>query len=174
LGHSMGGKTAMHFCLKYPEKVKKLMIADVAPSSYSDKHNIVFKALLSVDLKAMTSREEAQEKLAELLDDKSTLFFLMKGLTRNENNQFTWRFNVSSLYKNYTLIADFPAHEISVQTPTLFLKGADSNYINSSNYTDILRLFPNHELDEISDADHWLHADNPEAFVTSVLNFLQN
>lgn len=173
LGHSMGGKTAMHFCLSYPEKVEKLMVADIAPSGYSDQHNSIFKALLSIDFTTIHSREEVQEKLALLIDDKSTLFFLMKGLTRAENNQFTWRYNVDSLYKNYTLVADFPPHENSVQTPTLFLKGANSNYINASNYSDILRLFPNHEIDEIPDADHWLHADNPEAFLAAITRFLQ-
>lgn len=173
LGHSMGGKTAMHFCLHHPEKAEKLIVADIAPSNYSDQHNAIFKALLSIDFSTISSREKVQEKLAHLIDDKSTLLFLMKGLTRAENNQFTWRFNVQSLYQNYALIADFPSHENNTQTPTLFIKGANSNYINSSNYSDILRLFPNHELEEISDAGHWLHAENPDAFLTALVRFLQ-
>jgi len=173
LGHSMGGKTAMHFCLNHPEKVAKLIVADIAPSGYSDQHNSIFNALLSIDLSTITSREEVQEKLMPLIKEKGTLLFLMKGLTRTDENQFAWRFNVDSLYKNYLLIADFPTHENGVQTPTLFLKGADSNYINSTNYSDILRLFPNHELEEIPDAGHWLHAENPTAFLSAVVRFLQ-
>ena len=34
LGHSMGGKTAMWFAADYPEKVEKLVIADIAPKDY--------------------------------------------------------------------------------------------------------------------------------------------
>ena len=31
LGHSMGGKTAMLFAMRYPELISKLIIADIAP-----------------------------------------------------------------------------------------------------------------------------------------------
>jgi esterase len=34
LGHSMGGKAAMWFAFDYPEKVEKLVIADIAPKDY--------------------------------------------------------------------------------------------------------------------------------------------
>ena len=33
IGHSMGGKTAMRFAQKHPEKVSKLVIVDVSPGT---------------------------------------------------------------------------------------------------------------------------------------------
>ena len=35
LGHSMGGKTAMGFALKNADRVKKLIVADIAPKYYA-------------------------------------------------------------------------------------------------------------------------------------------
>ena len=32
LGHSMGGKTAMAFALQYPDRLQKLIIADITPN----------------------------------------------------------------------------------------------------------------------------------------------
>ena len=34
IGHSMGGKTVMTFAEKHPERVTKLIIADIAPRAY--------------------------------------------------------------------------------------------------------------------------------------------
>ena len=38
LGHSMGGKTAMFFAVKYPQLLLKLLIADIGPKFYSPHH----------------------------------------------------------------------------------------------------------------------------------------
>ena len=40
LGHSMGGKIAINFSLSYPERIKKLIILDIAPKTYSLNDNI--------------------------------------------------------------------------------------------------------------------------------------
>src|ERR1700684_1714715 len=34
LGHSMGGKTAMHFAVSHPERVEKLVVVDISPKKY--------------------------------------------------------------------------------------------------------------------------------------------
>ena len=38
LGHSMGGKTVMHFAELHPERVSKLIVADIAPRAYKAHH----------------------------------------------------------------------------------------------------------------------------------------
>jgi len=38
LGHSMGGKAAMVLALTRPEKVNRLIVADIAPVAYSHTH----------------------------------------------------------------------------------------------------------------------------------------
>ena len=35
LGHSMGGKTAMWFAVNYPERVSKLLVADIGPKYFN-------------------------------------------------------------------------------------------------------------------------------------------
>jgi pimeloyl-ACP methyl ester carboxylesterase len=173
IGHSMGGKAAMEFAMLHPAKVEKLVVADVAPVQYEDRHSHIFKALLAINLHEAKSRETVEMQLRNNLnqEDESTIQFLMKGLYRNEENNFAWRFNVEALWQAYQNVADGVGG-----TPfwgkTLFLKGQKSNYINAENYAVIQELFPNNELEEIAGAGHWVHADAPKQFTEKVLQFL--
>lgn len=174
IGHSMGGKTAMQFALNHSYKVEKLIVADIAPTEYEDRHRNVFDALFAANVQEQESREAVQEILREKLDkDETTVQFLMKNLTRNEHGSgFCWKFNAESLLENYGVISGKVDDTKPFTNPTLFIKGEKSSYINSSNYADILRLFPNHELAEVKGAGHWVHAENPSEFTSLAANFL--
>jgi pimeloyl-ACP methyl ester carboxylesterase len=174
LGHSMGGKTAMRLALSYPEKVEKLIVVDIAPSAYDDRHHEVFEALFAANVTGQINREAVQEVLRKKLQgDETTVQFLMKGLTRKDDgNGYQWKFNVDSLWNNYHIISGKIDSDKPFMHPTLFIKGQKSSYINSSNFSDILRLFPHHQLVEIKEAGHWVHAEKPEAFLEAVTNFL--
>lgn len=172
IGHSMGGKTAMLFAHLHPEMIKNLIIADIAPVKYKPRHNEIFEALKNVELSAINSREEAEEILARTIKEYSVVQFLMKGLTRGENNEFEWRFNIPSLIKNYPLILDTFQFELPYFGNVLFIKGAKSDYINKQNLEDIKTYFPNYELITIEGAGHWLHAEKPNEFLDICLDYL--
>ena len=173
LGHSMGGKVAMNLALEHPDKVAKLIIVDVAPVEYEDRHSTVFKALFAVDLKTIESRQQAEAVLRTYLgQDESTIQFLMKGLYRDDDNKFQWRFNVQALYDAYNEISTGVKADKPFEGETLFIKGEKSDYINASNFSEIIDLFPNNQLVEIPGSGHWVHADNPAEFISVVLKFL--
>lgn len=172
IGHSMGGKVAMFFALKYTSLVNKLIAVDIAPTIYGDQHSFIFDSLMAIDLSTIETREQVNSILSNRINDESTVSFLMKGLTRDDENKFMWRFNVESLYNNYGAIAGFPVVSTSFDGEVLFIKGQLSNYINSENYGDILRYFPNHELVEIAGTGHWVHAEDPIGFIDVVSNFI--
>ena len=66
LGHSMGGKTAMLFAVEYPEKVKSLLVADIAPKYYSPHHDQILTALNAVDFSKIALRTEVDEVFEKL------------------------------------------------------------------------------------------------------------
>ena len=173
IGHSMGGKVAMQLALEHNDKVAKLIIVDVAPVEYEDRHSTVFKALFAVDLKTVESRQQAEAILRTYLgQDESTIQFLMKGLYREDDNKFQWRFNVQALYDTYNEISTGIKADKPFEGETLFIKGEKSDYINASNFSEIIDLFPHNQLVEIAGAGHWVHADNPAEFIGVVLKFL--
>ena len=53
-------------------------------------------------------REEIDEQLSHAIPDTSVRQFLMKGVTRDETKELTWKFNVDALWEHYNKILTFP------------------------------------------------------------------
>ncbi|MFC4870235.1 alpha/beta fold hydrolase [Negadavirga shengliensis] len=171
MGHSMGGKTAMNFALLYPEKVEKLIVADIAPRYYPVHHETILEGLNAIDLEKLQSRKEADEKLAEHIEDRGIRQFLLKSLTRKDG-KFVWKINLPVITKKIENIGERLDTDNVFGKPTLFMGGANSNYIQDKDKPDIDRIFPNNHLVFIKEAGHWLHADQPEAVAKTVKAFL--
>lgn len=171
VGHSMGGKVAMEIALSYPERVQALVVADIAPVAYTDRHYQVFDALNSVDLVNLANRQQAQQQLVAAGIDIGTSGFLLKNLIKTDQG-FGWRCNVAGLQQAYPqIIAGLPT-DGQYHGPTLFIKGELSDYIVPSHRAEIGRYFPQAKAKIIQGTGHWLHAEKPAAFNKIVSNFI--
>ncbi|MDD5140992.1 MAG: alpha/beta fold hydrolase [Verrucomicrobiales bacterium] len=173
IGHSMGGKTAMQFALQFPERVEKLVIADMAPRVYAPAHDKIFAAQLALDLKLFSTRQEMEAALAPEIPDLVLRRFLLKNLGRNSAGEFFWKINLRGIAESYLQIGEPVSAPVPFAKPTLFIRGGKSNYINPEDEPLMRQLFPQSEIQTIAGAGHWLHADQPEEFVRLVLNFLE-
>jgi pimeloyl-ACP methyl ester carboxylesterase len=173
LGHSMGGKVAMRLALDNPERVEKLVVADMAPKSYPPWHRPIIDAMGSLRLNTFQTRGDADAALAPAIPDAPTRQFLLKNLARDEQGGFRWKVNLDSISRHYDeLNAPIPAgHPFA--GPALFIHGGRSEYVLESDRPAILRDFPQACFVAIPDAGHWLHADAPEAFLRAVGEFLR-
>tara|TARA_R110002051_G_scaffold316104_1_gene395319 strand:- start:1931 stop:2701 length:771 start_codon:yes stop_codon:yes gene_type:complete len=174
LGHSMGGKTAMQFACTYPEKVKKLIIADIAPKYYPPHHQIIIDALNKIDLEKLASRNDADEILTRYIKDFGTRQFLLKNLYWVEKGKLDFRFNLKVLSDKMEEVGENISTTASFNGPTLFLRGDKSEYIAIEDYTTIKRHFPSAEIKVIDKAGHWLHAENPKQFFEYSFDFMNS
>lgn len=176
LGHSMGGKVAMKFALKYPKYLKKLIVVDMALRSYSMKsHEQLIAALLNIQLDNFKSRKEVEKALMPNIPDFSTRQFLMKNLYRTENKNFAWRLNLPIIAKKMSEISDASVSKENIfEKPSLFFRGGKSKYIQSKDYKEISTVFPNASIINISEAGHWIHADQPKTIFNYLKVFLEN
>ena len=174
LGHSMGGKVAMLFALKYPDLVDKLIVADIAPKSYHGHHDMIFEAMQTLPIEKINSRSEADEHLSEFIPQPSLRGFILKNLTRDkDSSSYKWKLNLESIIANYDNILTFEDHGRQFDKPVLFLKGERSDYIQNDELEDYKRIFPLAALKTVEDSGHWLHAENPEVVYISVKVFTQ-
>ncbi len=170
IGHSLGGKAAMHLAINFPQSLSKLIVADIAPKAYPPHHQIILQALHSLDFTSITSRKEAEEMLFKQLKDLSTVQFLAKNIARTDDGKLKWKFNLESLT---THIAEVGKPQVGICTlSTLFLRADRSNYVLDSDVEAIQEQFPFSEINTIENAGHWLHAEQPKAFYEAVIGFL--
>lgn len=173
LGHSMGGKTAMLFAMRYPEILKKLIIADIGPKYYPLHHQDILDGLSSLDFEVLKSRGAVDVALKEYVRDTGVRMFLMKNLFWKEKGELGLRMNLESLQENSSEIGVALAEDDVYLGEALFLKGQKSNYILPEDLSRIKKQFPRSIIGEIASAGHWLHAENPTGFLEAVLEFVK-
>ncbi|MDN3204986.1 alpha/beta fold hydrolase [Algoriphagus sediminis] len=171
MGHSMGGKTAMNFALTHPERVEKLIVADIAPRYYPVHHEQILQGLNSLNLAEIQSRKEADEKLAEFIPVAGIRQFLLKSLGRDSDG-FIWKINLPVITENIEEVGQKLESDEQFFGETLFLAGANSDYIKDSDCEDIYSFFPNYQLIKVANAGHWLHAEQPKAVIEEIRKFL--
>jgi len=172
LGHSMGGKTAMQLALSYPNRVNKLIVADIAPRSYPPWHEQMIGGMLDLDLAHFQSRTQMEAALAPAVPDLPTRRFLLKNVVRGPGNRFAWRMGLEQIDANYSRLTQAVLAGEPFEKPVLFIRGADSDYILESDFCEIRRLFPQAEIKTLPDAGHLLHIQTPQEFVRVVTEFL--
>lgn len=173
VGHSMGGKVAMACALENPKRINSIVVADIAPVAYSDRHSNVFKGLMSIELAKLNSRQDADLQLSKYVNETGVRQFLLKSLQKN-GVLFEFLFKINYLNKNYDDIRNWPYHDKCYNKPTLFIKGADSDYIKKDHQSKTQQQFPNAKVKVILNAGHWLHAQKPETFNRLVNVFFNN
>lgn len=170
VGHSMGGKVAMHVAAKREEILQKLIIVDMGIKGYPMHHDHIIEGIKSVHLDAISARSEAEEQLKEHIDSEGVRQFLLKNMFWKEKGQLAWRMNVEVLEREMPkILGPFEADEIF--TPTLFIRGALSNYVLDEDIPSIEAQFPDLEVITIEGAGHWVHAEAPNEFQEALLGF---
>ncbi|MCP5371382.1 MAG: alpha/beta fold hydrolase [Hyphomicrobiales bacterium] len=173
IGHSMGGKAAMVLALHDPHLVGRLLVADVAPAGYGHSFADYVAAMAAVDLAGIDRRAQVDAQLAAAIPEDGLRAFLLQNLVRGPGG-LRWRVNLDALAAHMAAIGDFPDIRPgqAYRGPTLFLAGGRSDYIEPHHHGLIHRLFPHARIAVLPGAGHWLHAEQPRAFVAAARDFL--
>lgn len=169
LGHSMGGKAAMMLALRHPDLVRRLIVADIAPVTYTHSQMQHITAMRAVDLTKIDRRSDAEAQLAALGVDKSLQSFFTQSLDVAGQR---WRLNLDALASNMPLIMSFPKVGAQWSGPALFLSGALSDYVLPEHRSIIRALFPKARFAKLPGTGHWLHAEKPREFEATLRVFL--
>jgi esterase len=184
-GHSMGGKTAVSFAVKWPEMLNGLLIADISPfdvirENYPAyiEHKAILEAILSTDIRYIASRNDIETELSKKISSEKTRGLIMKNVQRTESNSFEWKLNAPALLKNLESLMKGIERKKDYYNqvtgfPVIFLKGSLSEYLTPGDFKDVLTIFPAAELIEIEGAGHWVNSDKPEEVVKSIRMLLQ-
>ncbi|MDP4184928.1 MAG: alpha/beta fold hydrolase [Bacteroidota bacterium] len=188
LGHSMGGKVAIKFAAEYPDKIEKLIVADIAPKNYlllgKDAsqytfHQSIIDGMLALHPETCKSLKDVEARMTSFAPEPSLRHFLMKNIAKEKQDGYHWRINAPVLkhwlkviiggvdYRDLSKNAPYSAY------PVLFLRGGNSSYIQDNDIPLLKSLYTNLRVELIPEAGHWLHAEQPQLFFTKVTEFLR-
>ena len=173
LGHSMGGKAAMMAALRDPDMVERLIVVDIAPVAYPPHHLNLVRAMRTLDLSAIKRRGEADRLLAAAVPDAAERGFLLQNLAF-EDGHARWKLNLEAIEREMSVLVGFPPlpDNAVYGGATLFVGGGRSDYLLPEYEPVIRRRFPHARIEWIEDAGHWVHAEQPAAFLQVVEPFL--
>lgn len=172
LGHSMGGKVAMNLALNSPESIEKLIVADIDAKANHVQHEQILKGLNALPIDKISSRKDADDELAKYVDEFGIRQFLLKNLDRTSDG-FSWKMNLPVITRDIEKVGIEIGKGQSVDLPSLFIRGANSNYIKDEYWTALKEKFPKAELKTIENAGHWLHAEKPDEVYKIVMEFVK-
>ena len=173
IGHSMGGKVAMNFAVKYPEQLSNLLVVDIVPKPYPVHHDAILEGLKAIPLSPLNSRNDADKMLSDYVSEPEVRQFLLKNLSRKATGVFEWKINLDAIDRNIEAMGLGMIYSGKYDGPSLFIKGKKSKYYTEGDETLIKSIFPNAEFATL-DTGHWVQAEKPDEFASLVLNYLSN
>jgi pimeloyl-ACP methyl ester carboxylesterase len=163
----MGGKVALTLALTRPELVERLILVDIAPIAYPQGYSGFIRAMLALDLAAVTKRADADAALAPAVPDPAMRGFLLQNLGPTAAGGFAWQPNLAVLLEAMPTLTDFPrtSPRHSWDGPAFCLRGERSDYVGPDGEAALRRLLPRVEVSTVAGAGHWPHAERPAEFL---------
>ena len=180
VGHSMGGRNAVHFAFKYPERVKRLVIEDMGPEGSELAVTRMEELLYGVPT-PFESRVAAKEffmnefvqKFSQRPQVKLLGQFLYSNLNELEDKRMDWRFDREIMLN---CVREGRARDrweefLGLQMPTLLIRGETSDELTPEVYQKVVAENNRIQGVEIAEAGHWVHYDQPEKFSEVIHEF---
>ena len=172
IGHSMGGKVVMQVAANADLLLSKLVVVDIAPKRYSDRHRIVLDSMSRLALGDMSSVSELDHALRLDIADPVLRGFLLKNCIKNAHH-LAWKINLEGLREGYDSISAPPVILDTIDCSTLFVQAERSDYmVLPDDELLIRRYFSEFKIRTVLGAGHWIHIEAQIPFVDLVLDFL--
>lgn len=180
VGHSMGGRNVLNFASRYPEYVAKLVIEDIGPDKKENAH-LYYEGLLGMVPTPFKTRADAKKyffedfinnaKTRERAEVMANYFYA--NMIEQPDGTISWRFSKEGIIESVTTahLNDRWDEIKMLAMPTLIVRGQESKELSHETFEKMISSNPMIEGLEIPKAGHWVHADQPEAFLNAIKNF---
>jgi esterase len=175
VGHSMGGRVALAFAHAYPQKVGRLSIVDIGPTSNWDSMSQILNRIEFVPT-PFDGRESARAFMEGPFMEKYQSSMLMEFFYSNlniTNHGYDWVFSKQAVRETLesSRFKDYWAEFKQLSMPTLLIRGELSQDLSAEDFTKVVAHNPNIRGEVVSGAGHWVHAERPQETVALLSSF---
>lgn len=180
VGHSMGGRNALNFCVRYPERVERFVLEDIGPDSAADNIDY-YERLLGLVPTPFSDRASARSffsgeflERAKARDNPKMLAeYFYANMEEKPDRSVSWRFSKEAIFESVRQgQARARWNEVeALQVPTLLIRGENSKELSVETYVKMINSNKMIQGVTIPRAGHWVHADQPEAFLQKIREF---
>ena len=181
-GHSMGGATAMAYAARHPERVRLAVIEDIGPGSATQTGGA---ERIKREL-AETPREFATLEAARVywrsvrpgISNEALRSRVQHTLRQATEGSWVWKFDLEGIAQarlnpDPACHVDLWPHITALRCPTLVLRGAQSDFLDSGTCAEMAARQPLLTWTEIPGAGHYVHDDNLSDYVAALRCFLR-
>jgi esterase len=178
VGHSMGGRVAVETAHLYPERVEKLVIADIGPVSDMQSMTAIEEKINGVPVpfeNRNAARSYFDNVFLQRYHSETLKQFFYANLEEKVDRTFDWKFSKHGILETIwkaRAVQQWRQFE-SLNMPTLLLRGQLSDDLPEELYEEILQRNPKIIGKVISGAGHWIHAEEPQLVVRAIDDFFK-
>lgn len=180
VGHSMGGRNALEFAARFSQRVKGLVIEDIGPEASSKAMDRIEK-LIELVPTPFATRAAAKNFFEHEYPDRISWYpqadvvsrFLLSNIEQKAEGKMDWRFAKEAILRSARegRNEDHWDSWRNLKVPVLLIRGEKSLDLTPEIFQKMQTVLPGVEAVEITGAGHWVHFDQPEAFIDSLRRF---
>lgn len=181
VGHSMGARNAMNFAFRFPERVEKLVLEDIGPEGNPQQLEY-YQYLLGLVPTPFANRAEAKDffthKFAEVAKtrDRADVLgaYFYANMEDKPDGQVSWRFFKEGILESVRAGRDRDRWDElrQLKMPVLLIRGRESQELSPEVYARMLGANKMIKGVELGPSGHWVHADQPQAFIEALKDFV--
>lgn len=182
VGHSMGGRNAMNFNFRFPDRIEKLVIEDIGPEGDAAAMDKVLR-LLDIVPTPFADKDSAKAFFKNEFPDQvknhpqSQIIgpYLMTNIEEKADGTADWRFFKDGIIQSLKAghFRKAWGEVEAIQCPCLWIRGENSQDLSRQEFEKIQATNPRIQAVEIPGSGHWVHFEKPAEFTQALESFLQ-
>jgi pimeloyl-ACP methyl ester carboxylesterase len=180
VGMSLGGMSAMYATSLAPERVRALVVVDVAPNMPPDRGREVVAFMNSkVELNTLDDYVEQALSFNPRRDRELLRTSLLFNLRERPDGGLAWKWDPRPMARSPEQRQEWSRRRqelweraAGIETPTLLVRGGESTMLLPEDADELVAHMPNARWVEVENAGHTVQGDNPAGLLRELEAFL--
>jgi pimeloyl-ACP methyl ester carboxylesterase len=181
VGHSMGGTVGYTYAARHPDQVEALIVEDIGPGSSTSTAGAqrILREMANTpdDFESIGAVREYWRAIRPDITDDALASRIEQTVQQAPDGRWTWQLDMSGIAEarrsgDPAGSVDLWACVEALRCPTLVIRGARSDFLPAETCAEMAKRQPLLRWAEVADAGHYVHDDNPRAFIELVREFL--